>query len=70
MLTVLRRRTDSGELGAHMYNHDDGHDQCQNVHKVVGRLKDECVGDLDRPGIALRLYAHAVANVLVAHRGA
>lgn len=46
-VVFLGVRTDSGKLRAHMYNHDDCHYQSQDVREVVGRLEDECVGELD-----------------------
>lgn len=67
---ICAQRTDSGKLGAHMYNHDNGHNQGQYMHKVVCRLEDERVCDLNRPRVALGLDAHAIRHVLVAHEGA
>jgi hypothetical protein len=66
----MRQHTDSGKLGAHMDNHDDGHYHGQNMHDVVCRLEDEGIGNLNCPRIALRLYAHAIVDRLVAHQSA
>jgi hypothetical protein len=65
-----RAHTNSGELGAHMDNHDYCHDHGQYVHKVVRYLEDEGVCDLNCPRIAARLYAGAATNVLLAHESA
>lgn len=70
IMLILRRHTDSGEFGAHVYDHYDGHDQGQDVHKVVSRLEDERIGDLNSPGIAACLDAHAIADILMAHSSA
>jgi len=53
-----------------MDNHDDCHDHGQDVHKVVGRLEDEGIRNLDRPRIALGLNADAIIDVLVTHKSA
>lgn len=66
----MRQRTNSRELGAHMDNHDDCHDHGQDVHKVVGRLEDEGIRNLDRPRIALGLDADAIIDILVTHKSA
>jgi hypothetical protein len=51
-------------------NHDDGHDQGQNVHEVVGGLEDERVGDLNCPRVAVCLYACTAIDLLLAHQSA
>lgn len=43
-----------------MEDHDDGHDQCDDVYRTGGHLKDDGIGQLDVPGIAVRLDADAV----------
>jgi hypothetical protein len=53
-----------------MYDHDHCHDQSQDMHKVVRRLEDEGIRNLNRSRIAQGLYAHAIVDVLVAHDGA
>jgi hypothetical protein len=63
-------RTDSGELGAHVNDHDHRHDQGQNVHEVVRSLEDERVCDLNRPRVAVCLDAGAAIDLLVAHESA
>ena len=62
--------TDSGELGADVEDHDNGHDEGQNVHKVVRNLEDERVRDLNGACIALGLYAGAAIDLLVAYERA
>ena len=47
--------THGGELGSNVNDHDDGHDQGNNVHEVVGRFEDDGVGHLDATGIAGRI---------------
>jgi hypothetical protein len=51
-------------------NHDNGHDQGQNVHEVVGGLEDERVGDLNCPRVAVCLYACTAIDLLLAHQSA
>lgn len=53
-----------------MDNHHHRHNQGENVHKVVRRLEDERVGNLDGAGIAVCLDASAIIDVLVADEGA
>jgi hypothetical protein len=53
-----------------MDNHDYRHNQSQNVHKVIRRLEDKRVGHLNRPRVAVWLYAGAAIDLLVAHEGA
>jgi len=53
-----------------MNNHDDGHDHGQDVHKVVRRLENEGIRNLNGARIALCLDAHAVVDRLVAHKRA
>lgn len=53
-----------------MENHDDGHDQRQDMHEVVGCLEDERVGNFNRARIALCLNAGAAVDLLVADEGA
>lgn len=53
-----------------MDDHDDRHDQSQDVHEVVGHLENERVCDFNRAGKAPRLDAHAIVDSLVAHDGA
>lgn len=53
-----------------MEDHDNSHDERQNVHKVIRRLKDECVRNLDRACIALCLNAGAAINLLLAYERA
>lgn len=50
---------DGGELGAHVQDHDDGHDEGANVGKGGGALKDDCVGHLDVARVAAGLDADA-----------
>lgn len=69
-MLILRQHTDSREFRAHVYDHYDGHDQGQDVHKVVSRLEDERVGDLNSPGITACLDTHAIADILMAHSSA
>jgi hypothetical protein len=66
----MRKRTDSRKLGAHMDNHDDCHYHGQDVHEIVRRLENEGIRNLNRARIALGLDAHAVVDVLMAHKGA
>jgi len=66
----MRKRTDSCELGAHMDNHDDGHNHGQNMHEVVRRLENEGIRNLNRARVALCLDAHAIVDRLVAHKRA
>jgi hypothetical protein len=61
-----RAHTNSGELGADVEDHDDGHDEGQNVHEVVRDLEDKRVCDLNGACIALGLYASAAIDLLVA----
>ena len=65
-----RAHTDSGELGTDVEDHDNGHDEGQNVHEVVCDLKDERVCDLNGACIALGLYAGAAIDLLVAYERA
>lgn len=64
----MRKRTNSGELGAHVYNHDHSHYQGQNVHEVICRLKDERVRNLDGPRVTLRLDPDAIVDCLVSDK--
>jgi hypothetical protein len=38
-----------------MNNHDDQHDQRNDVRETSGALEDDCVCQLNRPRVALRL---------------
>ena len=60
--TGILEHTDGGEFGAHVDDHDDRHYQGQNVHEVVGALEDDGVCQLNRPRVALRLYARAAVD--------
>lgn len=51
--------SDSGELGTYVEDHDDGHEQSDNMHGAGGAFKDDCVCDLDVTGIAVGLDASA-----------
>jgi len=66
----MRKRTDSCELGAHVDNHDNGHYHGQDVHKVVRRLENEGIRNLNGARIALCLDAHTIVDRLVAHKRA
>lgn len=50
---------DGGELGAHVQDHDDGHDEGADVGEGGGALKDDCVGHLDVARVAAGLDADA-----------
>ena len=54
---------DGGELGAHVQDHDNGHDEGDNVHGGRGALEDDGVGELDVARVAVGLDAHAVGRV-------
>ena len=45
-----------------MENHDSGHAEGENVHKVGGGLEDNGVGQLHAPGIAVRLNARPAGD--------
>ena len=45
---------DGCELAAHVEDHNDGHDQGGQVHKVDGGLEDDGIGELDAAGVAGR----------------
>lgn len=49
--------TNSRKLRADMKNHDRGHAEGKNMHKVGGGLEDDGVGQLHAPGIAVCLNA-------------
>lgn len=51
---------DGGELAADVQDHDDRHDEGDNVHGRRGALEDDGVGQLDIAGIAVGLDAYAV----------
>ena len=51
------RLTNSRKLRAHMENHDGGHPEGENMHKVGGGLENDGVRQLHAPGIAVRLNA-------------
>ena len=55
-----------------MDNHDRGHDQRDNVHKIRGALKDDGVREFNSAGVACRLHAgdHAGDGGRRAHEGA
>lgn len=50
---------DGSKLGAHVQDHDDGHDEGANVGKGGGALEDDCVGHLDVARVAAGLDADA-----------
>ena len=52
-----------------MDDHDDGHDEGEDVHEVVGGLEDERVGQHERARVALGLDAAVTADFLVANQG-
>lgn len=54
---------DGGELAADVQDHDDGHDDGDDVHGRGGALEDDGVGQLDVARVAVRLDAHAVVVV-------
>lgn len=62
--------TNSGEFGPHVDDHDNRHDEGENVHEVVGGLEDKRVRQHQRARITLSLDATATTNVLVADEGA
>ena len=55
-------RTNSSKLAPHMDNHNDRHDQRENVHKIHGALEDDCVGQLNAAAIAVGLNAGLAAD--------
>lgn len=59
-----------GELAADVQDHDDGHDDGDDVHGRGGALEDDGVGQLDVARVAVRLDAHAVVVVERADGGA
>jgi len=64
------QHTNSSEFGADVENHDDCHDQGQDVHEVVCGLEYERVCNFNRSRIALCLNAGAAIDFLVANEGA
>lgn len=50
---------DGGELGADVQDHNDGHDEGDNVQDGRGALEDDGVGELDVAREAVGLDAHA-----------
>lgn len=43
-----------GEFASHVQDHDDGHAEGKDVHRVGGPLEDDGVGEFDGAGIAAR----------------
>jgi hypothetical protein len=50
-----------------VYDHNNCHDESQDVHEVVGGFKYERVGDFNRARVALRRDAGTTVDVLVAN---
>lgn len=65
----MRPRTDCCELSPDMENHDDGHDEGGNVHGAGPGFEDDGVGQLDIPGVAIRLDAQARSLCAMADGG-
>ena len=54
--------TNGCELAADVKNHDNGHDEGEDVHETRGALENDGVGDLNISCIAIGLDAHAASN--------
>jgi hypothetical protein len=62
------QHTNGCELGTNVYDHDNRHDESQDVHKVVGGFEDERVGDFNRARIAPCRDAGASIDILVTNK--
>ena len=51
----LNARTNCCEFAPDMNDHDNQHDQCNDVRKPCRTLENDCICQLNRPRVTLRL---------------